>query len=104
MPLRTGRLALEEAGTKAFRRISRLVTRGSELGHSLQLANDPTIGAGGHEHDVVHDYALVMDSGVSVAYLRFILSGVVQLHDIAFGRVEHHLQPMALIQISLAQT
>jgi hypothetical protein len=88
-------------GVGKARKSWRLWRGRSKLGHGLQLPNHPTIGSGRHEDDKVHDDMLIVDDLSSIRNLELILGGIVQLHDIAFRRVKHHLQPVTLICVSL---
>src|SRR5258708_11544952 len=75
----------------------------SKLRHGLQLPNYPTIGARCHEDDKVHDDMLIVDNLSAIGDLQLILSGIVQLHDIAFRGIEHRFQPVILIYMPLAE-
>src|ERR1043166_5474468 len=76
----------------------------SKLRHGLELPDDPALGSGNHQHDVVHDGMLVVDGLAAVENLQIVFGGVVQFDDVAFGRIEYGVYFVILVEISRSQT
>src|ERR1700677_475371 len=97
-----GEVREEQANARICKEIG-VKTECLKLGDGLQLANDPTISGGRHEHNVVHDHMLVVNSFVAIADLQLVLSGVMQLHHVTLWSVKYNFQLVSLIEVAAAQ-
>src|SRR5579864_4267375 len=76
----------------------------SKLRHRLELPDDPALGSGNHENDVVHDGMLVVAGLTAVENLQIVFGRIVQFDDVAFGRIENRVYFVILVEIARGQT
>lgn len=74
-----------------------------KLRYGLQISNQPTIGAGSHEHDIVRDNVFFVDDLSFIQKLQLVFSRVVEFNGIAFGGVKYRVQMMSLICVTAAE-
>src|ERR1700733_6661944 len=68
----------------------------------LQLPNDPAIGTGSHQHDIMSFDALIVDFVIAVNNLKFVLCGVMQFDHVSFWGIEDGFNFVTLIEIARA--
>ena len=72
----------------------------SKVRNCLELSDDPTVGAGGHQHHVVHNRMLAVDGFAAIQDLIVVFGSVVKFDHVAFRGVEHGVDFVALVRIT----
>ena len=76
------------------------MNRPSKLWNGLQLADDPAVGTGSHQHNIAHHDMLVVDSLSAIENLESVVRGIVEFDHVALWGIKDGVYLVTLIEVA----